>query len=130
MPAACRTFSIEMASEGAPEMLKAIVLTLAAGIVLAGSAGAQPLRVPTPDPGAAVLLVKHDKDEHGHGRKLGHYKHAWQGDDEDQDEDEDGDRGRRWSSAPPGFYAPDWYYAPPPYYAAPPPPYSDYGWPY
>ena len=116
-------------NQGWPKMLKAIALGLAAGIVLAGPALAQPLRLPATDAGPPVLLVKHDKDKHGHGRKLRHYKHR--GFDND-------DRDRRWSSSrggtywpyaapryydppgygsslPPAYYAPPAYFGPPPY---------------
>lgn len=87
-------------------MLKAIVLGLAARIVLAGPALAQPLPLPALDAGPPALLVKHDKDKHGHGRKLGHYKHRGH----------DDDRAQRWSSSRGGDY---WPYASPPYYGPP-----------
>ena len=112
-------------------MLKAIALGLAAGIVLAGPALAQPLPRPAIDAGQPILLVKHDKDKHGHGRKLGHYKHRG------HDDDDDGYRARRWSSSrggtyrsytspryydPPGYGSslPPVYFAPPAYFGPPP----------
>ena len=103
-------------------MLKAIVIGIAAAAVLAGPALAQTIRPPLPAPGGvAPLLVKHDKDEHGHGKKLGHYKQRWKGDDDDE----------RWSSGsrtyivPVPVYPPAYYGGPgygssvPPYYAPP-----------
>lgn len=98
-------------------MLQAIAFGLAAGIVLAGTALAQPLPLPAPNAGPPVLLVKHDKDKHGHGRKLGHYKHRRY---------DDRDDARRWSSSRGGSYWPDAsprYYDPPGYGSSLPPAY-------
>ena len=105
-------------------MLKAIVFGMAAGLVLAGSALARPLPLPMPEQEPAALLVKHDKDKDGPGRKLGHYKHRGDRDDDDW---------RRSSTSrtvivpvpvyprsyydPPGYGSslPPVYYGPPPY---------------
>ena len=87
-------------------MLKVLVLGLAAGMVLAGSAIAQPLPPRSIETGLQPLLIKHDKDN-GHGRKLGHYKHH-------------GDDDWRWSSSRRGSYARDWPYSTSPrFYGAP-----------
>src|SRR5438552_887524 len=73
-------------------MLKTSALAIAVAGGVGGAAMAQTVRPPIlPDP-AGPVLVKHDKGEHGRGRKLGHYKHR------DRDEDEDGDRARRSST--------------------------------
>src|SRR3954462_7692557 len=87
-------------------MLKAIALGIAAGVVLSVSALAQPLRLPIPDVRPGALIVKHDKDKHGHGKKLGHYKHR------------DGNDGG-WSASRRGQYLSDWSYATPRYHDAP-----------
>lgn len=98
-------------------MLKAIALGIAAGMVLAASAVAQPLPPAPADGASPVLLVKHDKHKHkdNPGRKLGHYKHR------DRDED------RRWSSRrsydPSRPYAAPRYYDPPGYGSSMPPAY-------
>ena len=56
-------------------MLKTSALAIAVAVGFGGAAMAQTVRPPIlPDP-AGPVLVKHDKDEHGRGRKLGHYKH-------------------------------------------------------
>jgi hypothetical protein len=100
-------------------MLKTIALGIAAGIVLAGPALAQPLPRAAPAAAPELLLVKHDKDKDGPGRKLGHYKHRG------------GDRG--WSSSTRTYYVPVPVYPPgygspmPPAYFAPP---GFYGTPY
>ena len=102
-------------------MLKAVVMGIAVAVGFGGAALAQTGHIPAPADPLRPLLVKHDKDEDGHGRKLGHYKKH--GDDEDEDEDED--RGRRSSArqsrgsyAP--SYAPSWVNpAPSPYYRTP-----------
>src|SRR5687768_17369923 len=93
------------------QMLKAIALGMAAGIVLAGPALAQPLAPPALDAGQHVILIKKDKHKHkhDHGRKLGHYKHH-------HDDDDDGYRSRRWSSSRGGS---SWPYAAQPYYDRP-----------
>jgi hypothetical protein len=104
-------------------MLKAIVFGMAAGLVLAGSALARPLPLPVPGQEPAALLVKHDKDKDGPGRKLGHYKHRGGRDYDDW---------RRSSTSrtvivpvpvyPPGYYDPPGYGSslPPVYYGPPP----------
>ncbi len=111
---------------------------LAAGTVifllLGGAALAQTVRMPAPEPASPMLLIKHDGD-HGHGRKLGHFKHQ-----ADDDENEDGHRGRgrsanqpyRYSPPAPGYYDPSPYYPPPGYGSSYPPPayYDYYGRPY
>jgi len=86
-------------------MLKVLALGLAAGVMLAGSAMAQPLPPRPIESGLQPLLVKHDKDN-GHGRKLGHYKHH-------------GDDNWRWSASRRGSYARDWPNATPRFYGAP-----------
>jgi hypothetical protein len=91
------------------QMLKAIALGIAAGIVLAGPASAQPLAPPALDAGQHVILVKKDKDKHDNGRKLGHYKHR-------NHDDDNGDRFRRWSSSRGGN---SWPYAAQRYYDRP-----------
>jgi hypothetical protein len=124
---------------------KLAVAAAALAIGLAAPGVAQTLRAPAlPEPGA-VVLIDHDEGEHGHGRKLGHFKRH--GADEDEDQDEDGAARRstsrsrsrstapQWSNpapytAPPGYgYAyptPYGPYAPPPYGAYPPPYYRGY----
>ena len=103
-------------------MLKAIV----AGVVIAfgfgGAVMAQTVRPPLPaDPGNA-LLVKHDKEDNGRGRKLGHYKQR--GND---DENDGGNQSWRSSarSRTNNYYAP-YYYGPPSYGSSYPAPYYDY----
>ena len=103
-------------------MLKAIALGMAAGIVLAGPALAQPLPPPALDAGHHIILVKKDKDKHDNGRKLGHYKHRGY--------DDDGYRSRRSSSQRSGtssrYSSPRYYDSPgygsslPPVYVTPP----------
>ena len=66
---------------------------------------------------AGVLLVKHDKDEHG-------IKHWSRSEDEDEDRDEDEGRGRRSFTGSSRSYYPPGYYGPPPAHYAP---YSPYG---
>ena len=67
---------------------------------------------------AGVLLVKHDKEEHG-------IKHWGSGEDEDEDRDEDEERGRRsFTGSSRSYYPPGYYYGPPPTYYAP---YAPYG---
>src|SRR5437588_13122718 len=94
-------------------MLKEIAFGIAAGLLFAGPAIAQTVRLPVPEQGSPLLLVKHDKEEHGNGRKLGHFKHQTQ-DDEDQDEH----RNRRRSTSTPYGSQPR-YYVPSPYYGPP-----------
>jgi hypothetical protein len=67
-------------------------------IVFVGPALAQPLWLTAPATVPELLLVKHDKDKDGPGRKLGHYKHR-------------GD-GRGWSSTSRTYYVPVPVYPP------------------
>ena len=94
-------------------------IAIAAGVAIAvgfgGTAIAQTARIPVPADPVGVLLVKHDKDDNGHGRKLGHYKHRGGGDEND---DEDG--ARRSSTRSRATSRSGTYYAPSPYYGAPP----------
>ena len=107
-------------------MLKAIAAGVAIAVGFGGAVMAQPARIPVPADPVGALLVKHDKEDNGHGRKLGHYKQR--GND---DENDGGDRSRRSSArsrtnnnyapyynAPPGYGTsyPAPYYYPPPYY--------------
>jgi hypothetical protein len=106
-------------------MLKAIAAGVAIAVGFGGAAMAQTARIPVPADPAGVLLVKHDKEDNGRGRKLGHYKHR--GGDENDDEG----RGRRSSarsrtnSPTSNYYAP-YYYGPPGYGSSYPAPYHDY----
>src|SRR5216684_3012526 len=92
-----------------PEMIKTVVAVLAISVGLTGVATAQTVRAPVPANPAGVLLVKHDKEDNGRGRKLGHYKQR--GND---DENDSGDRGRRSStrSRTNNYYAPYYNGAP------------------
>jgi hypothetical protein len=105
-------------------MLKTMA-AVAISVGFAGVAMAQTIPAPVPaEPGGSVL-VKHDKDDNGRGRKLGHYKHH------KGDGDDDEDRRRRSSArSSRGTTAPVWvapvpapYYAPPGYGSSYPPPY-------
>jgi hypothetical protein len=107
-------------------MLKTMAAAVAISVGFAGVAMAQTIPAPVlAEPGGA-LLVKHDKDDNGRGRKLGHYKHHKGGGDDD-----DEDRRRRSSArSSRGTTAPVWvapvpapYYAPPGYGSSYPPPY-------
>ena len=66
-------------------MLRTIALTIAIAALSGGTALGQTVRAPLPDQPTAAWLVKHDKDDNGHGRKLGHYKHRGSGDENDDD---------------------------------------------
>ena len=55
-------------------MLKTIALTIAIAALSGGAALGQTVRAPLPDQPTAAWLVKHDKEDNGHGRKLGHFK--------------------------------------------------------
>src|SRR5688572_33394375 len=119
-------------------MLKTIGAAVALSVGLAGVAMAQPVAMPVPADPAEVLLVKHDKDGYGPGRKLGHYKHKDKHRYKHRDDDDDDDRSRRsttrswrgstapnWTNPRPApYYAPPGYgssYPPVPYYYQPPP---------
>jgi len=105
-------------------MLKVIAAGVAIAVGFGGAAMAQTARIPVPADPVGVLLVKHDKEDNGRGRKLGHYKHR--GGDENDDED----RGRRSSarsrtnSPASNYYVP--YNGPPGYGSSYPAPYYDY----
>ena len=103
-------------------MLKAIAAGVAIAVGFGGAVMAQPVRTVLPADPAGVLLVKHDKEDNGRGRKLGHYKQR--GND---DENDSGDRGRRSSarSRTNNYYAP-YYNVPPGYGSSYPAPYYDY----
>jgi hypothetical protein len=109
-------------------MLKTVVAVVAISVGVAGVATAQTIRAPVPAEPAGALLVKHDKEDNGRGRKLGHYKHHKAGDDDDRD------RRRRASARSSGGSVPVWvdpapvpYYAPPGYGSSyPPAPYGYY----
>ena len=115
-------------------MLKQLAFGMAISVLFGGAALAQTASIPVPERALGLLLVKHD-GEHGRGRKLGHFKH-----EADDDENEDGHRGRGrsanqpygYSPPSPGYYAPSPYYAPPGYGSSYPPPtyYDYYGRPY
>lgn len=118
-------------------MLKTVAAAIAISVGFAGVAIAQPGRVPAPAEPAGALLVKHDKEDNGHGRKLGHYKNR--GRDDDQNEAGDEDRTRRSSRrSSRGGNMPAWvdptrapYYAPPGYGSSyPPAPFGYYPPPY
>jgi hypothetical protein len=102
-------------------MLKTVTVAIAISVGLAGVAMAQMVRPPVPAHPGGALLVKHDKDDNGHGRKLGHYKNRRGGDDDNETDAED--RTRRSSArSSRGATAPAWvnpaqapYYAPPGY---------------
>jgi hypothetical protein len=109
-------------------MLRTIALTIAIAALSGGTALGQTVRAPVPDQPTAAWLVKHDKEDNGRGRKLGHYKQRGNADENDV-----GDRGQRSSArsrtnnynAPyyngaPGYggsySAPSYDYYQPPYY--------------
>ena len=106
-------------------MLKAIAAGVAIAVGFGGAVMAQPARITLAADPAGAPLVKHDKEDNGRGRKLGHYKHR--GGDENDDEG----RGRRSSarsrtnSPTSNYYAP-YYYGPPGYGSSYPAPYHDY----
>ncbi len=103
-------------------MLKAIAAGVAIAVGFGGAVVAQPARAPIPADPVGAVLVKHDKEDNGHGRKLGHFKQR-----DNDDENDDGDRGRRSSarSRTNNYYAP-YYNGPPGYGTSYPPPYYDY----
>jgi len=103
-------------------MLKTIAAGVAIAVGFGGVVMAQPVRTPLPADPAGAVLVKHDKEDNGHGRKLGHYKQR--GND---DENDSGDRGRRSSarSRTNNYYAP-YYIGPPSYGTSYAPSYYDY----
>ncbi len=107
-------------------MLKAIAAGVAIAVGFGGAAMAQTARIPLPADPVGAVLVKHDKEDNGRGRKLGHYKQRGGG-----DENDDEDRGRRSSarsrtnSPASNYYAP-YYYGPPGYGNSYPAPYYDY----
>src|SRR5216684_2297413 len=104
-----------------PEMIKTVVAVLAISVGLTGVATAQTVRAPVPANPAGVLLVKHDKEDNGRGRKLGHYKNR--GGDENEADDEYRTRrssGRSSRRSSRGANGPAWLDpAPAPYYAPP-----------
>jgi len=107
-------------------MLKAIAAGVAIAVGFGGAAMAQTARIPVPADPVGGLLVKHDKEDNGHGRKLGHYKQR-RGDRENDDED----RGRRSSArsranSPASNYYGRYYNSPPGYGSSYPAPYYDY----
>lgn len=119
-------------------MQRTLVLTIAIAALSGSTAIAQTIRTPVPAEPAGVLLVKHDKDDNGHGRKLGHYKNRGADDENDDNgttttrrSNRDGTttttiRRSRTNQAPYYYGAPGYgtsypapyydYYAPPPYY--------------
>jgi hypothetical protein len=120
MVAASRRCHIKQKNHGrCLEMLKAIAAGVAIAVGFGGAVMAQPARTPLPADPAGVLLVKHDKEDNGHGRKLGHYKQRG-GSDENDDEG----RSRRSSarSRTNNYYAP-YYNGPPGYGSSYPAPY-------
>ncbi len=107
-------------------MLKAIAAGVAIAVGLGGAVMAQPARTLPPADPVGALLVKHDKEDNGHGRKLGHYKQRGSG-----DENNDEDRSRRSSArsrtnSPASNYYGRYYNAPPGYGSSYPAPYYDY----
>src|SRR5579864_8707172 len=68
-------------------MLRAIALAIAIGVIGGGTAMTQTIQRPLPAGLGGVVLVKHDKEDNGRGRKLGHYKNR--GSDDDLDDDGD-----------------------------------------
>jgi hypothetical protein len=118
-------------------MLKTVAAAIAISIAFACIAPAQTVRAPDAAGPAGMLLIKHDKEDNGRGRKLGHYKHR--GREHDQNEADDEDRTRRPSArSSRGGNTPSWvdptpapYYAPPGYgNSYPPAPYGYYPQPY
>ncbi len=103
-------------------MLKAIAAGVAIAVGLGGAVMAQPARTLPPADPVGALLVKHDKEDNGHGRKLGHYKQRGSG-----DENNDEARSRRSSarSRTSNYYG-RYYNAPPGYGSSYPAPYYDY----
>lgn len=49
---------------------------------------AQTVRAPLSADTAGAVLVKHDKEDNGRGRKLGHYKNRGRDDDENEADDD------------------------------------------
>jgi len=96
-------------------MLRTIALTIAIAALSGGTALGQTVRAPLPDQPTATWLVKHDKEDNGHGRKLGHYKQHGNG-----DENDDEGRGRRSSARSRSSSPSSNYNAPSPYYGVPP----------
>ena len=116
-------------------MLKTSALAIMVAVGFCGIAAAQTFRPPMlPDAASGqAVLVKHDKDGEGHGRKLGHFKNRGRDDDEDDHEDSarrSSTRASRRSTAP-SWTNPAPYYMPPSYgnsyptapYGYPQPPY-------
>ena len=110
-------------------MLKAIVAGIAIAVGFGGAGMAQTARMPAPADPVGALLVKHDKEDNGHGRKLGHYKQRGS-DDANDDENRSrrsSSRSRATTSRSGNYYAPSPYYgAPPGYGNSYPAPYYDY----
>src|SRR5207244_414381 len=98
-------------AKGAP-MLRTIALTIAIAALSGGTALGQTVRAPLPDQPTAAWLVKHDKDDNGHGRKLGHYKHR--GAAAENDDEDSGQRSSTRSRAT--SRAGNYYYGAPPGY--------------
>ena len=96
-------------------MLRTLVLTIAIAALSGSTAIAQTIRTPVPAEPAGALLVKHDKDDNGHGRKLGHFK---QRNTDAENDDEDG--GRRSSVRSRATARSLRNYGPSPYYGGPP----------
>jgi hypothetical protein len=64
-------FHIKQENDGrCLEMLKAIAAGVAIAVGFGGAVMAQPARTPLPADPVGVVLVKHDKEDNGRGRKL------------------------------------------------------------
>src|SRR5713226_6877116 len=93
-------FQCRVGEQRSSEMLKQLAAGTAIFLLLGGAALAQTISMPVPERAPGLLLVKHD-GEHGRGRKLGHFKHQ-----AEDDENEDGHRGRGRSANQPYRYSP------------------------